>query len=43
MKQKRVQRETNKTKLPSECQQETNEKKENKKQPSFKERTKQIL
>jgi len=27
MKQKRVQRETNKTKLPSECQQETNEKK----------------
>jgi len=31
MKQKRVQRETNKTKLPSECQQETNEKKENKK------------
>jgi len=38
-KKKSAERKQTKTKLPSECQQETNEKK-NKKQPSFKERTK---
>jgi len=42
--EKKKSAERKQTKLPSECQQETNEKiKKIKKQPSFKERTKQIL